>query len=282
MSTVICTVQEAESNKLPEGRRDTHHTPKENPMFVLVLHRFSYCEEALPNITDTRSLLRFQQPPSKLIKGQLIRGHSAKIHSLNSGGPGNCWKAGACGAGASPRLAPRAQPWADCWHPRAALPSGSGGALSPERKKGRGPSPAAPARYLRPPGSPPVPAAPQPRCPTQYLRAPSLARYLRPSAPLSRRAAVTARRPYGPHSAPPDPGDAILSGPRRRDGVTLWRHLRLPGQSGAVGADVTATGRGGSVRVSSVFLSVSLCVSVGRLRRVRVPVPVAVACLCQP
>lgn len=59
MSTVICTAQDGEINKLPEGRLDTHHTPKENQMFVLALHRFSYCEEALPNITDTSSLLRF-------------------------------------------------------------------------------------------------------------------------------------------------------------------------------------------------------------------------------
>lgn len=75
MSTVIRTAQEAEINKLPEGRLDTHHTPKENQMFFLVLHRFSYCEEALPNITDTSSLLGFQQPPSKLIKGKLIRAY---------------------------------------------------------------------------------------------------------------------------------------------------------------------------------------------------------------
>lgn len=55
MSTVIYTAQEAKINKLPEGRLDTHHTPKENQMFVLVLHGFSYCEEALPNIRDTNS-----------------------------------------------------------------------------------------------------------------------------------------------------------------------------------------------------------------------------------
>lgn len=75
MSTAICTAQEAEISKLPEGRPDTHHTTKENQMFVLVLHGFSYCEEALLNITDTNSLLGFQQPRSKLIKGKLIRGY---------------------------------------------------------------------------------------------------------------------------------------------------------------------------------------------------------------
>lgn len=75
MSTAICTAQDAEINKSPEGRPDTHHTSKEKQTFVLVLHGFSYCEEALLNITDTNSLLAFQHPPGKLIKGKLIRGY---------------------------------------------------------------------------------------------------------------------------------------------------------------------------------------------------------------
>lgn len=73
-------------------------------MFVLVLHEFGYCEEALPNITDTSSLLGFQQPPSKLIKGKHIRCYEAERHSRNSGSPGNCWEAGGSGTGASSRL----------------------------------------------------------------------------------------------------------------------------------------------------------------------------------
>lgn len=72
---MICIAQEAEINKLPEGRPDTHHTLKENQMFVLVLHAFIYCEETLPNITNTNSLLGFQQPQGKLIKGKLMRGY---------------------------------------------------------------------------------------------------------------------------------------------------------------------------------------------------------------
>lgn len=189
-------------------------------MFVSVLHGFSYCEEALPNITDTNRLLGFQQPPGKLSAANSSGVTGQKDIPLTPPVPETAGKQEPVGQERHPALLRQCSPGPGDGTSQRLHRAGPRGPCPWGRGKGAVRIPLPPPGTCEPPGSPPVPAAPQRRYLTQHLRPASLSRYLRPPAPLSRSPAVTARRPYGPRSEPPDPGDAILSGPRRRDGVT--------------------------------------------------------------
>lgn len=83
-STTVFTTQEAEINKLPDGRLDKNHTHKhpKAKVNILLLHKFSYYGEKLTNITAR--LLRSQQQSALRRQKIIIKDYYQRLLSAKA------------------------------------------------------------------------------------------------------------------------------------------------------------------------------------------------------